>query len=89
MCTNAAILFLVGGYLLSDLNSWPQLKQEASDFIVEMSEYLKELLDNWIRDNLHDIENRGLSIQTSSQVVYFEAGRDMKVYFNQKPLLHH
>ena len=68
-----------GGYLLSDLTSWPQLKQESSDFIVEMSEFQKELFDNWTRDNLHDIESRDLSIQTSSQVVYFEAGRDMKV----------
>ena len=70
--------------LLNDLSSWGPLKSEAEDFRSEMSEYQKELFDSWSRDNLRDIEENDLSLQTSSQVVYFEAGKDMKVSYNPR-----
>ena len=68
-----------GEQLLADLSSWPTLKSESSEFIEEMTEYQREQFDGWSRDNLQDIESKNLSLQTSSQVVYFEAGKDMKV----------
>ncbi len=67
-----------GEQLLSDLSSWPSLKAEAGEFVEEMGEYQREQFDGWTRDNLEDIKG-GVSLQTSSQVVYFEAGKDMKV----------
>lgn len=79
--------FPAGGLLLSDLNSWPALKQEAEDTLAEMAEYQKELYDNWTRDNLQDIESKNLSLLTSSQVVYFEQGRDMKVSEGGKAII--
>ena len=70
--------------LLSDLGSWPNLKKESTEFMEEMSEFQRELYDGWTRENLQDIESRNLSLKTSSQVVYFEAGKDMKVSYNPR-----
>ena len=44
-----------------------------------MTDYQREQYDNWGRDNLHEIEGGNLSLKTSSQVVFFEAGKEMKV----------
>jgi hypothetical protein len=68
-----------GDLLLSDLSSWPKLQNDLKEFLDEMTDYQREQYDNWCRDNLHDIEGGNLSLKTSSQVVYFEAGKDMKV----------
>lgn len=73
-----------GDNLLHDLKSWPTLKTECNEFLEEMTEYQRELFDSWCRDNLHDIERQNLSLKTSSQVVYFEAGKDMKVSYNPR-----
>ncbi len=73
-----------GNMLLSDLSSWPKLKSEADEMVEEMAEFQREQYDGWTRENLHDIESRNLSLQTSSQVVYFEAGKDMKVSYNPR-----
>ena len=68
-----------GDLLLSDLTSWPTLQNELKEFLDEMTDNQREQFDNWCRDNLHEIESGDLSLKTSSQVVYFEAGKDMKV----------
>ncbi|TRY75069.1 hypothetical protein TCAL_08574 [Tigriopus californicus] len=73
-----------GDALLHDLKSWPTLKTESTEFLEEMTEYQRELFDSWCRDNLQDIEGQNLSLKTSSQVVYFEAGKDMKVSYNPR-----
>ena len=73
-----------GGMLLSDLGSWPGLKNELEDFIAEIVEYKKEEFDNWCRENLSGIEHENLSLQTSDQVVYFEEGKKMKVSYNPR-----
>ena len=73
-----------GGLLLFDLGSWAAMKNELDDFIQEMTEYRKEQFDSWTRDNLHQIENDDLSLQTTEQVVYFEAGKRMKVSYNPR-----
>lgn len=65
--------------LLSDLGTWPSLKTEITEFLEEMTDYQREQFDSWCRDNLSDIDQGDLSLQTDSQVVYFEAGKDMKV----------
>lgn len=65
--------------MLSDLSSWPTLQSELKEFLDEMTDNQREQFDNWCRDNLHEIEAGNLSLKTSSQVVYFEAGKDMKV----------
>ena len=70
--------------LLADLSSWPKVRAEAEEMVEEMSEFQREQFDSWSRENLHDIESRSLSLQTSSQVVYFEAGKDMKVSYNPR-----
>ena len=44
-----------------------------------MTDFQREQYDSWCRDNLHDIEDGNISLKTNSQVVYFEAGKDMKV----------
>ena len=72
-----------GELLLSDLTSWAELKKESTDFVDEMSEFQKEQYDNWTRDNLQEIESKSLSLQTTSQVVYFEAGKNMKVSWHR------
>jgi hypothetical protein len=53
--------------LLVDLSSWPKLKTEAEEMVEEMSEFQREQFDSWSRENLHDIESKNLSLQTSSQ----------------------
>ncbi len=65
--------------MLSDLSSWPSLQSELREFLDEMTDYQREQYDGWCRDNLQEIEGGKLSLKTSSQVVYFEAGKDMKV----------
>ena len=70
--------------LLADLSSWPKVRAEAEEMVEEMSEFQREQFDSWSRENLQDIESRSLSLQTSSQVVYFEAGKDMKVSYNPR-----
>jgi hypothetical protein len=35
--------------------------------VEEMSEFQREQFDSWSRENLHDIESKNLSLQTSSQ----------------------
>ena len=69
----------LGELLLSDLSSWPKLCSELKEFLDEISEYQRDQYDGWCRDNLQEIEGGNLSLKTSSQVVYFEAGKDMKV----------
>ncbi len=64
---------------MSDLDSWRKLKSESGEFLEEMMEYQREQFNSWTRENLHDVEGKHLSLQTTSQVVYFEAGKDMKV----------
>ena len=49
------------------------------EFRDEIKEYQREDFDRWSRTNLDDIESNELSMQTNAQVVYFEAGKDMKV----------
>ena len=51
------------------------------DFRDEIKEFQREDFDRWSRTNLEDIESNELSMQTNAQVVYFEAGKDMKVSF--------
>ena len=68
-----------GEQLLSDLGTWPRLKKEMEEFRDEIKEYQREDFDRWSRTNLDDIESNELSMQTNAQVVYFEAGKDMKV----------
>ena len=75
---------IAGDMLLADLSSWPKVRAEAEEMVEEMSEFQREQFDSWSRENLHDIESRSLSLQTSSQVVYFEAGKDMKVSYNPR-----
>lgn len=53
--------------MLVDLSSWPKLKTEAEEMVEEMSEFQREQFDSWSRENLHDIESKNLSLQTSSQ----------------------
>ena len=64
---------------MSDLGTWPSLKKEITEFLEEMTDYQREQFDSWCRDNLSDIEQGDLSLKTDAQVVYFEAGKDMKV----------
>ena len=54
--------------MLADLSSWPKVRAEAEEMVEEMSEFQREQFDSWSRENLHDIESRSLSLQTSSQV---------------------
>ena len=68
-----------GELLLSDLSSWPSLQSELREFLDEMTDYQREQYDGWCRENLQEIDGGKLSLKTSSQVVYFEAGKDMKV----------
>ena len=68
-----------GEQLLSDLSTWPKLKKEMEDFRDEIKDFQREDFDRWCRTNLEDIESKELSLQTNAQVVYFEAGKDMKV----------
>ena len=49
------------------------------DFRDEIKEFQRDDFDRWSRTNLEDIESKELSMQTNAQVVYFEAGKDMKV----------
>ena len=70
-----------GEQLLSDLGTWPRLKKEMEEFRDEIKEYQREDFDRWSRTNLDDIESNELSMQTNAQVVYFEAGKDMKVSY--------
>ena len=51
------------------------------EFRDEIKEYQREDFDRWSRTNLDDIESNELSMQTNAQVVYFEAGKDMKVSY--------
>ena len=51
------------------------------EFRDEIKEYQREDFDRWSRSNLDDIESNELSMQTNAQVVYFEAGKDMKVSY--------
>lgn len=64
---------------MSDLSTWPTLKKEMQDFFDEVKEFQKDDFDRWSRANLEDINSKELSLQTNAQVVYFEAGKDMKV----------
>jgi hypothetical protein len=59
--------YVLGNLLLVDLSSWPKLKTEAEEMVEEMSEFQREQFDSWSRENLHDIESKNLSLQTSSQ----------------------
>ena len=82
--TVEGFLIFAGDMLLADLSSWPKVRAEAEEMVEEMSEFQREQFDSWSRENLQDIESRSLSLQTSSQVVYFEAGKDMKVSYNPR-----
>lgn len=73
------LFFHPGQQLLSDLSTWPTLKKEMQDFFDEVKEFQKDDFDRWSRANLEDINSKELSLQTNAQVVYFEAGKDMKV----------
>ena len=73
-----------GHLLLSDLGSWPSLKNELEDFLQEAKEYKKEEFDGWCRDNTSAIKHENLSLQTNEQVVYFEDGKKMKVSYNPR-----
>jgi dynein heavy chain 2 len=74
----------LGKLLLSDLSTWESLKATLQDFLDEMTEYQREQFDSWSRDNIQDIESRRLALNTSSQVVFFEAGKNMKVLTSLK-----
>ena len=73
-----------GEQLLSDLGTWPKLLKEIEEFHDEIKEYQKDTFDRWCRTNLEDINSNELSLQTNAQVVYFEAGKDMKVSYNRR-----
>ncbi len=74
-----------GEQLLSDLSSWPALKAETAEFVDEMVEYQREQFDGWTRDNLEEVgADGGVSLKTGAQVVYFEAGKKMKVSYNPR-----
>ncbi len=64
---------------MSDLSTWPTLKKEIGEFHDEVVDFQKEDFDRWCRLNLEEINSNELSLKTSAQVVYFEAGKDMKV----------
>lgn len=72
-----------GEQLLADLSMWPKLLKEIQEFHDDIKEFQREDFDRWCRTNLEDIESQELSLQTSAQVVYFEAGKDMKVSYNR------
>ena len=57
-----------GAVLLSDLGSWPGLKNELEDFLDEVVDFKKEEFDAWTRENVEAIESHDLSLQTSDQV---------------------
>jgi len=71
-----------GESLLSDLGSWSALKAETNAFVDEIAGYQRDQFDAWCRDNVDDIES--LSVKTGAQVVYFEAGKNMKVSYNPR-----
>jgi len=73
-----------GEHLLADLSSWPSLKAETTAFLEEVSEYQRDQFDSWCRDNLEDVDSAQLSLKTDAQVVYFEAGKNMKVSYNPR-----
>ena len=75
---------LTGEQLLSDLSTWSVLKKEINEFHDEVVDFSKEDFDRWCRINLEEINSNDLSLQTSAQVVYFEAGKDMKVSYNRR-----
>ena len=54
------------------------------EFHDEIKEYQRDSFDRWSRNNLEDINSKELSLQTNAQVVYFEAGKDMKVSYNRR-----
>lgn len=70
---------LVGEQLLSDLGNWPSLKKEMQDFHEEIKQFQKDDFERWCTTNLDEINSNELTLQTNAQVVYFEAGKDMKV----------
>ena len=45
----------------------------------EIKEYQREAFDRWSCAKLEDIKSNKLSMQTNTQMVYFEVGKDMKV----------
>ena len=42
-----------GGVLLSDLGSWPALKNELEDFLAEVVDFKREEFDGWTRYDRH------------------------------------
>ena len=42
-----------GGVLLSDLGSWPALKNELEDFLAEVVDFKREEFDGWTRYYRH------------------------------------
>ena len=73
-----------GDMILSDLSSWPTLKQDIETFIGEIKSFQRDQFDSWSSGYIDELDSGDLTLKTDEQVIFFEQGKNMQVSYNTR-----